>query len=72
MRRYADDSRGVLQPETPDEARFIRALKRGLALADGVSTWYTLDVHEYEGLVEQPPGDLGEKALVVSWGAADA
>lgn len=71
MRRYVGDSRAVLQPTGKDDAAFLRQLKRGLTDPDDVMAWYTLDVHEYEGLVEQPPGELGEKALVVSWGHQD-
>ena len=65
-----DDGRVALQADTPEEADLLREMKKGVARATGGLAFYTLDTPDYDGLDVRDPGDLGEKALVVSWNDA--
>jgi hypothetical protein len=65
-----DDGRLVLQADTSEEADLLGEVKEGVARAAGGLAFYTLDTPDYDGLDVRDPGDLGEKALVVSWSDA--
>jgi len=65
-----DDGRLALQADTPEEADLLREVKKGVARAAGGLAFYTLNTPDYDGLDVREPGDLGEKALVVSWNDA--
>lgn len=65
------DGRIVFQPDTEDEKDLLTALRKSLAASDNddVLSWWTLDTPVYDDLDDdRAPGEVGERALVVSWG----
>ena len=64
--------RVALQPDSRAEAAFLSQISSALAGEPNGSAWWTLDTPEYPALDHsRGAGDVGEKALVVSWGLLD-